>query len=171
MNKTQYDDWLVKLLDIVNKLIIKVSDLKILQVKIKSSEEINNRIVGYAKRIKSAETTPKGHGYKFTYIKFVLTDECERILMENASKLDVYFYDHSYLDLSDRVFYIKGKSAAQRFMLKDDETNYRDTHRINEYIKSEEAFDDMFYVYEVSSEEYKNAPDNKKLKIIKNEVQ
>lgn len=163
-----YDDWLIKLLNKVRSLIIASSDMKILMLKLKNRDNVNKRISGYAKRLHSVETTPRGHGYKFTFIKFTLTDECERILMENASKLDVYFYDFSYLDLSDRTFYIKGKSAAQRFLLQDDVTKYRTTYKINEYIKSGEPFDGMFIVSEVSKEEYKQAPDNKKIKIIKN---
>lgn len=170
MNKTKYDDWRIKVLNLVSHIAIDIDNMKILLNKLISRSKIDLRIFGYTKRIQSASSTPRGHyGRKFSYIKFTLTDECEKILMENASKLDVYFYDYSYLDLSDKVFYIKGKSAAQRFMLSDDETKYRTTNKINKYIKSGEAFEDMFYISEVSKDEYKSAPDNKKLKIIKND--
>lgn len=170
MNKTKYDDWIIKVLSLIEKIVLKANEIKLLMSKFKDINIIHNHILGYSKRIHSASTTPRGHfGIKYSYIKFTLTDDCEKILMENASKLDVYFYDYSYLDLSDKVFYIKGKSAAQRFMLSDDETKYRTTSKINKYIKSGEAFEDMFYISEVSKDEYKSAPDNKKLKIIKND--
>lgn len=167
-----YDTWLVRVIYKIRKLILSVEDISKLSEKFGSRENINTHILDYSKRIQSSSTTPKGHyGRRYSYVKFTLTDECERILMECASKLDVYFYDYSYLDLSDRVFYIKGKSSAQRFLISDNDSSYRDTHIINKYIKSKEPFEGLFYVEQISADEYKNAPDNKKLKIIKNQVE
>ena len=169
MNKTPYDDWMVKLIGAIGKLIIKAEDMVKMLTKFKTRKAVNKKVEGYSKRIHAAETTPRGHwGVNYSHIMITLVDDYEKLAMEYASKLDVYLHDFSYLDLSDRVFYIKGKSAAARFLLKDDESTYRDTRVINRYIKSGERFEGIFFVSQVTKEEYKNAPDNKKLKIAKN---
>ena len=171
-NKTPWDDWLINLLDIVEKLVIKVDRLKeyMKSKKFKSVKDTKHRIVGYSKRINAVSTTPRGYYGARKYIKFTLTDDYEKLLMEDASKLNVYLMDYSYLDLEDRTFYISGKSAAQRFLLKDDATSYRDTHQINKYLESKEPFDNMFYVEEVKSDVWKSVPDNKKIKQVKDGV-
>lgn len=168
-NKNQYDDWLVKLLDIIEKLVIKADRLKeyMKSKKFKSVKDTKHRIAGYSKRINATATTPRGYYGHRKYIKFTLVDDYEKLLMEDASKLDVYLFDYSYLDLSDRTFYVSGKSAAQRFLIKDDESPYRDTHQINKYLESKEPFDNMFYVEEVKSDVWKSVPDNKKIKQVK----
>lgn len=177
MNKTPYDNWLVNLLDLIQRVIINFKSYKqafINKFNYKPTDKelkqkVQDGIIDYSKRIQGASTTPKSKGFRpnYKYIKFTLTDEYEQLLMDEAKDLDSFVIDYSYLNLDDKTFYIKGKSAAQRFLLSDTTSTHVSTNIINKYIDSGQPYENKFYVEEISSVEYKAASGNKKIKLLK----
>lgn len=155
MNKTQYDDILVKALNIISKVLewknrfkIHIKRFKFFKFKV----ELSKNII----RIKAFETTPKGH-YAINYcpVKFTFKDELEQDFFNNIKNLPIYLQDYSDVDFSAGYFIVRQKSAACRLIEGVLNKSYRDTHLINEYIKSGELFDNLFYITELSKEDFK----------------
>lgn len=155
MNKTPYDDLLVKALDLISNVLSwgkkfkkHIKKLTLPRFKI----ELNKNII----RVKAFETTPRGHfAVNYSPVKLVFKDDIEQDFFDNIKNLPIYLQDYSDVDFSAGYFIIRKKSAANRLMEGCADKNYTTSLFINKYIKSGELFDNLFYVYDITKEEYR----------------
>ena len=155
MNNTPFDDLLVKALNLISNILELKNRFKkhIKRFKFpKFKIELNKNII----RIKAFETTPKGHyGINYSPVKFTFKDELEQDFFDNIKNLPLYLQNYTEVDFSAGYFIVRQKSAACRLMEGVLDKSYRDTHLINDYIKSGELFDNLFYVSNITKDEIK----------------
>ena len=116
-----------------------------------------NRTSKNVERIAAFETTPRGKfGCNYSPVKFIFKDELEQDYFNDIKDLPVYLQDYTDVDFSHGYFVVRKKSAAARLMEGHVTKKYRDTHLVNDFIQTGDLFDDLFYVKQMTKQEYQD---------------
>ena len=160
MNKTPYDDWVVNILLLIDKIIKQFMQVTSKKLSKKEIQIIKDTTASHISNIRIADNQRRSRGCNYTYVKLEFLSEDSAKLLELCLKNVETTKDLTNLDFKDNYAYIRGlKYAGALFQLGD-------SRATRKFIKETDGIIDNKFKLSIveDKDEYRKAP--REVKII-----